>query len=173
MPRVPFPWTAIASQSADPMLGGLARVTCPQPHAEAELTVPRVCPRRCWLGAGIAAGTAPLSLRPLSRRWRGGSPAALHLGAGAGKRPASVAFCCSPPHSALGTGEVLCPLPSLSSSAPCARAAATWRLAHSDTHRGWTVPVHQLSWGHRGHWFPTLAWGDLANGVEWIGRRWP
>lgn len=61
--------------------------------------------------------------------------------------------------------------PLAGSSAPCARTAATWRLVCSTTHRGHTVLVHQLSWGHCTHWSPTrhggmwvMGWNGLAGG---------
>lgn len=75
----PFPWMAIVSRSMDPVLGGLARVTCPQPHAEAELAVPCICPRSCWHCCRHSAfPLAPLeqwvTSRPPSWSWRWKTP---------------------------------------------------------------------------------------------------
>lgn len=88
------------------------------------------CTFALWLSCSdvgsITASMVALSLRPSSRRWCSGSPAAIYLGEGAGK-------CCSRQRFAavLTPGEVPCPLPSL---APARRALAP------PQHGAWFAP---------------------------------
>lgn len=119
------------------------------PMMEGLLSVPVLQPmepsRDPWGGGGAA-----------------GSPALLHLGG-----RCSVLLQSSTPGP--GEREMLSPLPSPSSSAPCAHTAATWRPGWLPAaHRGRTVPVLQLPWGRR-----ALHPGDLTDGVEWMGGCWP
>lgn len=105
-------------------------------------------------------------MEPSRDPWGGGgaagSPALLHLGG-----RCSVLLQSSTPGP--GEREMLSPLPSPSSSAPCAHTAATWRPGWLPAaHRGRTVPVLQLPWGQR-----ALHPGDLTDGVEWMGGCWP
>lgn len=105
-------------------------------------------------------------MEPSRDPWGGGgaagSPALLHLGG-----RCSVLLQSSTPGP--GEREMLSPLPSPSSSAPCAHTAATWRPGWLPAaHRGRTVPVLQLPWGRR-----ALHPGDLTDGVEWMGGCWP
>lgn len=109
------------------------------------------------------------SLHPLSRYWHSGLPAALHLGEGSGKCPALETFCCSPPRLALRTGEVLSPLPSLSSVRSRRRNMAPGLLHYPPGLRGPRAPADLGPLCPLGF---NPGEGDLSNGLEWIGRWW-
>lgn len=94
--------------------------------------------------------------------------AALHLGEGSGKCLALETFCCSPRRLALSTGEVLSPLPSLSSVRSRRRNMAP---GFSTTHRA-ARPGTPADMGPSHPLGSSPGQGDSSNGLEWIGRWW-